>query len=82
MLELSDREGQIFLARIELAPKWQKMETGSHVITGILDNAKKAGKEIRLQVLRRNPVRGLYERLCFFVFEKTDSRFKMKKMPN
>ncbi len=82
LLEFAEREADFFLGRIELLPAYQKDGIGSAVIVAVAVEAKAKEKSVRLQVLRSNPARRLYERLGFLLEEETATHFKMKKEPN
>ncbi|AKQ69760.1 Acetyltransferase, GNAT family [Myxococcus hansupus] len=50
---------------IALLPQHQGGGVGTRLLTHVRDEAAKAGAPLRLQVLRTNPARRLYERLGF-----------------
>ena len=79
MLEFEEGKTDFFLRRIELLPGAQNGGIGSAVIGGLIDAAAARKKGIRLQVLRSNPARRLYERLGFRVDAETPTHFKMRK---
>lgn len=81
LLELEERETDFFLSRIEILPSLQKGGIGSAVIGAIIAEAHGKKKSVRLQVLRSNPARRLYERLGFQLEAETATHFKMKKEP-
>jgi len=66
-------DDDVMLVSIHLLPEFQNLGIGSRVITDLL----KTEKPVRLQVLKVNPARTLYERLGFEVFEETETHFKM-----
>ena len=77
-LKVERHELDVYLAQIEILPRFQNGGIGSHVIRSIVEDARKENKFVRLQVLRSNPARRLYERLGFSVQETTATHFKMK----
>lgn len=66
------------LAGIYLLPESQRQGLGTAVITDILISAREAGLPVRLQVLKPNPARRLYERLGFRLVAETDSHYLLK----
>ncbi len=79
MLEFEEREADFFLSRIEILPASQKGGIGSAVISAVVAEAHEKKKTVRLQVLRSNPARRLYERLGFQLEAETATHFKLKK---
>ena len=63
---LVDRTPEFFLlVDIALLPEHQKQGIGTNYLLELLDEAKRAGVPVRLQVLKNNPAQRLYERLGF-----------------
>ena len=63
---LVDRTPEFFLlVDIALLPEHQKQGIGANYLHELLDEAKKTGVPVRLQVLKNNPAQRLYERLGF-----------------
>ncbi len=81
LLDYEERTDDFFIGRIEILPTAQRAGIGSAVIAAILHQAAKKTKNVRLQVLRSNPARRLYERLGFCVEAETSTHIKMKKKP-
>lgn len=79
LLDFEEREVDFLLGRIEIFPTSQKMGIGSVVIQTVIAEAAGKMKSVRLQVLRSNPARRLYERLGFRVEAETPTHFKMRK---
>lgn len=73
-----EKENEILLASIRLLPEFQNHGIGSKIIRDLLD---KSEKPVRLQVLKVNPARRLYERLGFEICEETATHFTMKAVP-
>jgi len=55
------------LIQIQLKPPLQGRGLGTLLIRGVIADARRAGASLRLNVLRANPARRLYERLGFSV---------------
>lgn len=73
-----EKENEVLLASIRLLPELQNCGVGSKIIRDLLE---KSEKPIRLQVLKVNPARRLYERLGFEISRETDTHFIMKANP-
>ncbi|MCK4572829.1 MAG: GNAT family N-acetyltransferase [candidate division Zixibacteria bacterium] len=76
-LERSAKE--IFIVEIEILPGYQGQGIGTSVLSDIIAEAESAGLPVRLQVLRVNPARRLYERLGFRVFDESQTHFQMRR---
>ncbi len=73
--EVSEKETETVLISIRLLPEYQSCGIGTKIIKDLLDNTQ---KPVRLQVLKVNPAKKLYERLGFEIFDETDTHFLMK----
>jgi ribosomal protein S18 acetylase RimI-like enzyme len=73
-----EKENEVLLASIRLLTGFQNHGIGSKIIRDLLD---KSEKPIRLQVLKVNPARRLYERLGFEICEETATHFTLKAVP-
>jgi ribosomal protein S18 acetylase RimI-like enzyme len=73
-----EKDNEVLLASIRLLPEHQNLGIGSKIIRDLLD---KSEKRVRLQVLKVNPARRLYERLGFEICEETATHFTMKAVP-
>jgi ribosomal protein S18 acetylase RimI-like enzyme len=71
ILAVERRPGEIFLSTIEILPAWQGQGLGTAVLGDLLAEAARERRAIRLQVLKVNPARRLYERLGFAVTGET-----------
>src|SRR5258708_5804281 len=67
-----EADDDVFLSGIQLLPEHQSRGIGSKLIGSELAQAKSLGKPLRLQVLRANRARTLYERLGFRVVGETE----------
>jgi RimJ/RimL family protein N-acetyltransferase len=56
----------------------QRQGIGTSVIQQVLDEARRSGKPVALQVLKVNPARRLYERLGFSVTGENETLYFMK----
>lgn len=69
------REIQLF--NIMIAPEFQGWGLGTAVLRDLLAEAQSRRVPVRLQVMKVNPARRLYERLGFVVTEETPTHFRM-----
>lgn len=76
-LTVETKRDEVFLADIGILPEFQSRGLGSSVIRRVLADADASGLPVRLQVLRPNPARRLYERLGFVVTEESPERYTM-----
>ena len=70
-----EKETETLLASIRLLPAFQNQGIGTKIIKNLLDESE---KPVRLQVLKVNPARNLYQRLGFEIIGETDTHFLMK----
>ena len=66
------------LIQIQLAPSLQGQGFGAQIIQSVISEARDAGASLKLDVLKVNPARRLYERLGFTVITETAHLFEMK----
>lgn len=71
LLVVERRPAEIFLSAIEILPAWQGQGLGTMVLGDLLAEAAHKRLPVRLQVLKVNPARHLYERLGFAVTGET-----------
>lgn len=71
MLKVAEEPGMIHLRIIIIFPGFQGEGIGTVVLRRLLERARERHLPVRLQVLRGNPARGLYERLGFREVELT-----------
>ena len=74
MLSLEERDEEIWLAAIEIHPRFQGRSLGTEIIQSVLDRGAAAGKPVALRVLRVNPrARSFYEKLGFRSIRETET---------
>lgn len=78
-VERSDEE--IVLVNIQISPDFQNRRLGTAVMDGLLAEARGQKLPLRLQVMKVNPARNLYERLGFTVVGETDTHYQMRWAP-
>jgi GNAT superfamily N-acetyltransferase len=70
LLKVARHGAMWHLMQIQLAPERQGAGWGTQVIHGVIADARRAGASLKLNVLRANPARHLYERLGFVVSQE------------
>jgi ribosomal protein S18 acetylase RimI-like enzyme len=70
-----EKETETVLASIRLLPEFQNKGIGTRIIKNLL---VKSEKPVRLQVLKINPAKILYERLGFVIIGETETHFVMR----
>jgi ribosomal protein S18 acetylase RimI-like enzyme len=74
-LWIIEKETETLLVSIRLLPNFQNKGVGTRIIKNLLDTFE---KPVRLQVLKINPAKSLYERLGFETIGETDTHFVMR----
>jgi len=73
----------IFLANIQIEPRFQNLGLGSAVIRSLLAEGRQQRRPVRLQVLKTNPAaRALYDRLGFVQSGETPEHVLMIWRPD
>jgi ribosomal protein S18 acetylase RimI-like enzyme len=82
MVSFEERDDEIFLASIELLPRWQGHGIGTAIVSLLLDAAEATRKPLTLRVLRTNPrAAALYRRLGLDVVGETGTHVLMASAP-
>jgi ribosomal protein S18 acetylase RimI-like enzyme len=81
VLSVERREDEFFLANLQILPEFQGQGLGGAIIANLLSEAFVLNLPVRLQVLKVNPARRLYERLGFAVVGETESHYLMRVEP-
>lgn len=79
MLKVVPESDYLYLGDVMISPNFQNKGFGTTLIHLVLAEAKEAGVPVRLQVLKGNPAKRLYERLGFLVTEEIGMYFRMEK---
>lgn len=82
VLEVREREGEVFLARLYIRADRRNRGIGSEIVCKIVERAHAQRKAVTLEVLLPNPARRLYERLGFVVTDRTAEHYVMINAPD
>jgi ribosomal protein S18 acetylase RimI-like enzyme len=69
---------EVLLIDIALLPESRRAGVGTALIEDLLEEAARSGKPVRLQVLKSNPARRLYQRLGFTTTGESGIHFQME----
>ena len=67
LLSVREEGNRFWISQIYILPIHQNKGYGTRLIQNVIAEADRAGKSVKLQVLKINPARKLYERLGFVV---------------
>jgi ribosomal protein S18 acetylase RimI-like enzyme len=81
ILEVERAPAYLSIVNIELAPAFQRHGIGSGIIRELQDEAASRSVPLRLQVMKVNPARRLYERLGFVKTGETETHHLMEWAP-
>jgi ribosomal protein S18 acetylase RimI-like enzyme len=76
---VDDQDTFLFINSIALLPEFQNQGIGTKLLQQVIAKAEGKGLPVRLQVLKANPARTLYERLGFCVVGGDDFRHYMER---
>lgn len=77
VLAVSRHVDDLRVNEIMLLPPFQRLGIGTALLSGVLADARANGLPVRLQVIKTNPARRLYERLGFEVTGETSTHYTM-----
>jgi len=72
----------LFVAQMVVDGPFQRRGIGTEVMKRLIGEATEFNRSVRLNVVRINPARRLYERLGFRVTHEDDRKFYMKRDPD
>jgi ribosomal protein S18 acetylase RimI-like enzyme len=81
LLHVERTPAEIFLVNIQVSPEFQNLGLGTEVMHALLGEARRERLPLRLQVLKVNPARRLYERIGFAVAGETPTHYQMRWTP-
>jgi len=67
LLSIRAEGGSLWVSQIYILPIHQNKGYGTRIIREVISEADEAGKSVKLQVLKINPAKKLYDRLGFLV---------------
>ncbi|MBI9050200.1 MAG: GNAT family N-acetyltransferase [Anaerolineaceae bacterium] len=73
---------EIHIIDIAILPEFRGQGIGSYLIEELIAEAKGKNKKLSLQVLKTNPVIGLYQRIGFRVVQEDDVYALMENVPD
>jgi GNAT superfamily N-acetyltransferase len=77
ILCVTRREDHLFLGKVALLPPYQGRGVGTELVKTVLDQGRGLALPVRLQVLKANRARALYERLGFAECGETETHYLM-----
>jgi RimJ/RimL family protein N-acetyltransferase len=80
-LYTDERDDELRVIDIIIAPAWRGRSIGSAVLAELIDGAAAAGRIVTIHVERFNPARRLYERLGFVPVEEGPIYTRMERRP-
>src|SRR5262249_17031621 len=80
-LQTIPRDDELFVAQIIVERPFQRRGIGTEVIKRLIGEAARLNQTVRLNVVKINPARRLYERLGFQVTHEDDRKVYMKLDP-
>ena len=83
MLSMEENADEIWLASIEIHPRFQGRGLGTAIVRSLLTRSARSGKPVTLRVLHANHrARALYERLGFEQFREIETHAYFRARPS
>ena len=80
VIEVDDRPDELYLAVIELAPRWQRKGLGGDILRSLIERAERSGKPLALHTLRVNTrAQTFYEREGLRIVREEPLRFVLRR---
>jgi ribosomal protein S18 acetylase RimI-like enzyme len=76
--DVIDRGDELFVSELVIEPLYQRRGIGSELLRRTQAAAARRALPVRLQVLRVNPAKALYERLGFEVYGELEHHWQME----
>lgn len=80
VIQFTAKDDHLFLASIALLPEHQGRGTGTELVNMVLADGRRRNLPVRLQVLKVNRAKKLYERLGFEAYGETDTHVLMERV--
>ena len=77
-LQVIESKNAIYLGQIYIHPEIQNHGIGTAIIRDLIDRARRENKALKLDVMRNNRARALYERLGFRSISESDHKIEMQ----
>ena len=81
-LQTITQDDELFVAQMFVDGPFQRRGIGTEVMKRLIGEATEGNLAVRLNVVRINPARRLYERLGFRVTNEDDRKFYMQRDPD
>lgn len=78
ILKVTEKVDELHIDEIQLLPEFQGKGIGTKIINDIKSNAEGSNIATKLQVLKTNRARNLYERLGFKIINETETHYIMR----
>ncbi|MBW4623172.1 MAG: GNAT family N-acetyltransferase [Cyanosarcina radialis HA8281-LM2] len=78
VISVIDRGNEMFLNYLAILPIYQKQGLGTQLVRQVLSQAAERGVPVKLNVMRVNPAKELYDRLGFKVVDSDRDRYFME----
>lgn len=82
LLWVEDMSDCIFVHELVVAPESQGLGIGTKMIHEIIQRSRERNVPIKLDVLKENKARGLYERMGFVKNGESSTQFRMERAPD
>jgi len=79
VLQFTVKEDHLFLASIALLPEHQGRGLGTDIVNMVLEEGRRRNLPVRLQVLKVNRAKKLYERLGFEPYGESETHVHMER---
>ncbi len=79
VIQFSAKGDHVFLASVALLPEHQGRGIGTDLVTLVLAEGRRRNLPVRLQVLKVNRARSLYERLGFEAYGESETHVLMER---
>jgi ribosomal protein S18 acetylase RimI-like enzyme len=81
-LQTATHDDELFIAQLFVDRLFQHRGIGTELVKRLIEEAECADQSVRLEVVKINPARRLYERLGFRVTHEDGRKFHMKRDRN
>ena len=78
-IEVRDREKELFIANLEILPRFQNRGVGSAILKRLIKDSGNRQESLTLQVLKGNPAKRLYKRFGFKAVDSTETHIIMER---